>query len=184
MAIPYVKQTWGDGAGAATPISAARLGVLEQGVFDAHAMACARVYHNASQATTTGVGFVVALNSERFDADGLGGSTIHDVVTNNSRLTARVAGVYLITACIEWSGNATGQRSLSIRLNGATNIANDDWQAVGGSYNPRNSVATLYKLAVNDYVEMVALQDSGAGLTVNSSAAISPEFAMARVATG
>lgn len=35
MAGPYTQQTWVDGSGGGTPISAARLGVLEQGVYDA-----------------------------------------------------------------------------------------------------------------------------------------------------
>lgn len=34
MAGPYTQQTWVDGSGGGTPISAARLGVIEQGIYD------------------------------------------------------------------------------------------------------------------------------------------------------
>jgi hypothetical protein len=134
----------------------------------------ARVYHNANQSITTAVETALALNSERFDND-----VIHDTVTNNSRLTCKTAGKYAIGGHIEWAVNATGTRLARIRLNGATFIASSDGPVAGhGTYNIRNNVMTLYDLAVNDYVELMAFQDSGAGLNVLVTGNLSPEFWM------
>ncbi len=43
------------------------------------------------------------------------------------------------------------------------------------------AVSTLWSMAVNDYVELVARQTSGGNLNVLSVAAESPEFGMVRV---
>lgn len=179
MAIPYVKQTWTDGSGGATPVSAARLGVLEQGVYDSQRMPAARVYHSANQtAPTSGTQLTLAFDSERFDTD-----TIHDTVTNNSRLTCRTAGVYQITGHISWAANATGARQLSIKLNGTTFLAIALDPVASAASLLIQGVTTLYQLAVNDYVELQALQTSGGALVVNASPNYSPEFMMARVST-
>src|SRR6266576_1935140 len=94
VVIPYVAQTWTDGVSAA---SAARLTVIEAGVHEAHFQPAVRVFHNAAQSLTTGVATALAFNSERFDQAGNVADTQHDTVTNNSRLTCRYAGVYLIS---------------------------------------------------------------------------------------
>src|SRR6266540_1216557 len=177
MAIPYVKQTWTDGSGGATPVSAARLGVIEQGVYDSHRMPTARVYHNIAQTLTTAVTLVLAFNSERFDTD-----TIHDTVTNNTRLTCKTAGVYAIGASAEFAANATGYRQLQIRLNAVTAICEQDITSIGAVVH-RMSLATVYQLAVNDYVELTATQNSGGNLNINATGNHSPEFWMARIST-
>src|SRR6266498_542252 len=118
MAIPYVKQTWTDGSGGATPVSAARLGVIETGIYDAHRMPACRVTTTAAQTLTTSVPLSFVFASERFDTD-----AIHDNTTNNSRLTCKTAGVYQISGQVEYAANATGRRELLIRLNGTTPIA-------------------------------------------------------------
>ena len=43
-------------------------------------------------------------------------------------------------------------------------------------------ISTLYSLAVNEYVELVAFQDSGVSLNALTAANYSPEFSMVRVA--
>src|SRR6266498_3435152 len=159
MAVPYVKQTWTDGSGGGTPVSAARLGVIEQGIYDSHRMPCARVYHNIAQTLTNNVILALAFNSERFDTD-----TIHDTVTNNTRLTCKTAGVYEIGGSAEFAGNATGVRSLQILLNGATALVEQDITSTGAGVH-RMCVSTVYQLAVNDYVEFRPLQPPGGLLT-------------------
>src|SRR4029077_20051578 len=108
-----VKQTYTDGV---TSQGAARFGVIEDGIFDAHNMPAARVFHSANQSITTATETTLAFDSERFDTD-----TIHDTVTNNSRLTCKHAGVYVIGAHVQFdSGAAGGARYVSIMLNGTT----------------------------------------------------------------
>lgn len=138
---------------------------------------CARVTHNAAQAATTAVALVLAFNTERFDTN-----AIHDTAVNNSRLTCKTAGLYLIVGNIEWAANATGYRRLDIRLNGATLIASErEGDVVVAAITTIQHITTIYQLAVNDYVELLATQTSGGNLNVNSTANISPEFMMVRV---
>jgi len=135
----------------------------------------ARAYHDANQSIANGVDTVVAFNSERYDTD-----AIHDTATNNSRLTCKTAGKYIIAASIAFAANTTSVRIVGIKLNGATLLANFVVNAVaaGGTY---CNVATIYDLAVNDYVQTMAYQLSGGALNVTSNPNYSPEFMMQRV---
>lgn len=134
----------------------------------------ARVYHNAAQSIPNNTATTLAFNSERNDTD-----TIHDTVTNNSRLTCKTAGVYAISGTLEYATNATGERSVAIRLNGTTYIAAA--ANSGGISVTQLSCTTQYIMAVNDYIELIAFQDSGGALNVNSTANYSPEFMMTRL---
>ena len=181
IVIPYVKQTWTDGSGGGTPISAARLGVLEEGILDVSQAPCVRVFHNTTQSVTTRTPLVLAFNSERFDQAGGASSTMHDTVTNNSRLTAIYAGIYQISATAQFTSSAGGSfRYLELRINGTTSIAR---QAAPPMNTGGNGivVSSLYSFAVNDYVEVLANQDSGGALNILSTANFSPEFMMVRV---
>ena len=119
----------------------------------------------------------MALNQERWDTHAQ-----HDPSTDNSRLTCKVAGKYLITGNLRYESNATGERDAWIRLNGSTIIAEVRQEALeqtpAGTY---VNVSTIYDLAVNDYVELGAWQNSGGALNVEVSANTSPEFMMAKL---
>jgi len=179
MAIPFTKYTFTDSV--ANDVTAARLNAIGDGIVQAQQMPAARVTHNAAQGTTTAVDFVLAFNTERFDQMGGGADTMHDTVTNNSRLTCRYAGIYLISGNIQFASNATGTRYVKIRLNGTTEIARVQLVAAASDTHTLH-VSCLYSLAVNDYVELLALQSSGGNLNVNSAANYSPEFSAVRVA--
>ena len=127
------------------------------------------------QVFSTGSAAVITLDAERYDTD-----TIHDLSSNNSRLTATTAGKYVITATIEWEANSANQRLLAIQLNGTTNlvVATQDANASGTT---RMTVTTVYLLAATDYVEMVGFQDSGGDLDVLVAGNYSPEFAMQKM---
>ena len=180
--VPYVRQTWTDGSGGGTPVSAARLAVLEDGINVVSQAPAVRVTHNATQTLTTGLNGVLAFNTERYDQAGGSADTMHDTVTNNSRLTCRYAGVYSIKGMVEFAFNATGVRTVQIRLNGTTNIGTAREQAVtSGSNTTIVQVVSEYVLAVNDYVELLAFQDSGGNLNATVSGNYAPEFMMVRV---
>jgi hypothetical protein len=181
MAVPFVKDaTFADGSGGGTPITAAKLNNIEQGVFDAHLMPAVRVYHNTTQSVSTATHTALAFNSERFDTAGGAASTQHDTVTNNSRLTCRAAGKYQIGGHIAFTSSALGAfRLVRIRVNGSTYIAE---QVIGPTASASLSVATLYDLAINDYVELTCYQDTGSSMTIAVSSNYSPEFWMVRLA--
>lgn len=159
----------------ATGSSTMAFGATQLG--DLPAIPAARVYHNANQSVADSTWTTLALNSERFDTD-----TIHDTVTNNTRLTAKTAGKYLITAVLEYATSGTGVRYAEVLLNGSTSIAFA--QAVASAFlTGRVNITTVYAMATNDYIEIRAYQDSGGALNVLSSAQYSPEVMIARVGT-
>lgn len=132
----------------------------------------ARVYHNANQSINNNTWTALAMNSERFDTD-----VIHDNATNNSRLTCKTATKYLIGAHIEFASNVVGQRQLALWLNGATFIGVVTLDNAGTD-STRLTIASVYDLAVNDYVECRANQVSGGALNVIAAGNYTPEFWM------
>jgi hypothetical protein len=180
IVVPYTKQVWVDNNGA-NPVSAARMGVLEEGILDVSQAPAVRVFHNTTQSITSALQTVLAFNSERYDQAAGAASTQHDTVTNNSRLTCLYAGIYKITGHIEFAANATGLRLVNIQLNGTTEIARQETLNLGGADPCSLTVTSDYALAVNDYVQLRAYQSSGGALNVTVSANFSPEFMMVRV---
>ena len=144
-----------------------------------HDCPAARAYHNTTQTVGTGgSGTALALNSEQFDND-----TIHDTSTNNSRLTATTAGVYLITGSFGVTHNA-GRYIAEILYNGTTVIGRNGMYNTGSSQGVTVAVAALYKLSASDYVQLRVYQDSGTTATVVSSGNYSPYFGMQWVGAG
>jgi len=126
----------------------------------------AKVTHNASQSVTSGVLFVMAFNAERWDNDAM-----HSTTTNNSRLTIKTAGRYLIVASVGFESNAAGARAATIRKNGNTPIATVVTPAAGGGNRTILTPSTIAGCSVNDYFEVEVYQDSLVALNVGSGAA-------------
>ena len=143
-----------------------------------------RAYHNTTQSIAHDTFTALAFNSERYDQIGGSGSTMHDNSTNNSRLTCREAGVYLIVAnCMFTNFTAGNSRQAVLKLNGTTFLS--QFGLVMPSTFPNIVVAlmtdSIYPLAVNDYVECHVYQNSGSGQNIISVGNITPEFMMVRV---
>ena len=136
----------------------------------------ARVYHNANQSIPNSSWTTLSFNSERFDTD-----TIHDTVTNNARLTCKTAGKHIITVNLLFDVSATGLRAARFLVNGATSIA-EQYQAPSPASYTAVTVATIYDLAVNDFVIVQAFHQHGSALNILSIGNLSPEFAMMRIA--
>lgn len=135
----------------------------------------ARVYNSASISIPNNTWTVLPFNSQRRDTD-----TIHDPVTNNSYLTCKTAGVYVIIGQASFTASAVGERHWQIRLNGITGIgyADTDAMAAGAPFfNP----TTIYDLALNDYVELMVFQNSGGPLNIIYAPQKTPEFMMQRI---
>jgi hypothetical protein len=135
-----------------------------------------RAFHNAVQGIANNVASVLAFGSERYDL-GTPSNNMHDGVTNNSRLTCRVAGLYAIVGHVAWAAAAgAGLRQIAILINGATLIAvRED---LPGAASIIQEISSQYRLAVGDYAELRVFQNSGAGLNVNTNGNFSPEFMM------
>src|SRR5262245_55613561 len=165
--IPYVRNTtWADGSGGGTPITAAKLNVVENGIFEVSYAPAVRVFHNANQSITTGTETTLNFNSERFDQAGNAADTMHDNATNNSRLTCKYAGSYDIGVNFNWSASPATNTYVNLRLNGSTVIGTS---SVQGDYRSVQ-ISTLYSLAVNDYVEVRVFHSNAGAINVVAAA--------------
>lgn len=112
-----------------------------------------RVKNSSDQTVADGATLALAFNQEDFDTNAL-----HDVSSNNSRLTCVTAGVYLITGNVTWdevepTAADTAYLQTWIRLGGATAIATvRQFPTIDTSF--AQCVTTIYELAVSNYVEL------------------------------
>jgi hypothetical protein len=160
---------------AASEVSNGALGTAEF----ASGIPAAHVTHSADQPFATSGFNTVAFNQERYDTAG-----IHSTVTNNSRLTAPVDGIYLVTASVRWESSTAGVRQLAIEgeIGGVTtSLANSDTPATGLSH---QSLAHVIQLSAGDYVELEVRQDSGGELDLDKANQNSPEFTLNWLAPG
>lgn len=135
----------------------------------------ARVYNSANIAVADVTQTALTFNSERWD---LGvSSEQHSTSVNPSRLTCQRAGLYAIGGATAYDINGTGERFTSIRLNGSTYLDQAECKAsTTGGYGTQVNVQTQCRLAIADYVELVAFQNSGGALNVLALGNYSPEF--------
>lgn len=89
-----------------------------------------------------------------------------------TRLTAPRAGTYIVDAAVFFAINATGNRAIQIRKNGADVLVSFINPSPGdntGGYisNTANMhVCCIVQMVTGDYVEALAFQDSGSSLTL------------------
>jgi hypothetical protein len=126
----------------------------------------ASAYHNTTQTLTTAVEAVLSLNSEDFDA-----GTMHDLVTNNSRVTipASNTGYYLAIGGTQFAANATGYRQLNLYKNGTTILATTVIPVNSGTQVTVCQVSAVVSLTAADYLELAGSQNSGGNLAAGSA---------------
>ena len=102
----------------------------------------------------------VTFDLEDYDTD-----NIHDNSTNNSRLTCKTAGKYLIFGRVIFAAVSAGCRGIKLLLNGSGIF---DYIVAPGASNLSGGVmvAEVRLLAVNDYVELQTYQ-TGASQSIN-----------------
>lgn len=147
-----------------------------------------RAEHGSSQMIGDG-GLPTTL---RFNEDVYDTASLHSTGSNNSRLTAPVDGIYVITGAVQWfdDGDGDGWRSLFIALNGKPVDLGSTISAPAAAAVPRvnsadtHQVATTQaRLSAGDFVELTAWQNSGEGKLIRCCIN-TPEFSMAWVAPG
>ncbi|MEO0594764.1 MAG: hypothetical protein AAF126_01500 [Chloroflexota bacterium] len=116
-----------------------------------------------NQAITGGVSTAIQFgaSSETEDTD-----TMHDTVTNNTRITFTMAGTYMIYATLSWSDAlSTGNRWGELREGGSTVIAYTDSRG-GTASGARitNTLAFMFTATAGQYVELMA--NSTVGLNI------------------
>lgn len=127
----------------------------------------ATMYQANPQTIASGGEVAIALDSTSFDS-----YNGHSNVTNNTRYTFQVAGMYLVAGLVAWSPNATGIRAASLRLNGTTDVIASQviLQTVStGGINCNVPTRTaVIQVNVNDYVELMGTQTSGGNLATQT----------------
>jgi len=98
----------------------------------------------------------IAFAGKDFDDD-----TMHDNVTNNSRITIKTAGTYLVGACISTATGANEGVGVQLRLNGTTIIAYGGG-GVSSSWIGGGALTTVRVFAANDYIEVLAAKNNAA----------------------
>jgi len=129
-----------------------------------------RLRDSTDELTATATWEYLNFDTESYDTDGM-----HEGVTNPSRITIKVAGVYVFGALIEWATNATGYRLIQINLNRTTAIVRDFQGAVSGNATTSECGST-YEFSVDDYIEVRVYQTSGGNLNVVAGSDWSPVF--------
>lgn len=115
-----------------------------------------RVTHNTTQSLASATEASLAFNTEAFDTN-----TMHDTVTNNSRITFTTAGIYQVSWGFTIAADTDYLWIYSYaRLNGATLIllGSSVGTQTDNALSPHSSGSGLYKFAAADYVEVRAAQ--------------------------
>jgi len=97
----------------------------------------------------------------------------------NDRIVIGQAGFYNITANVGFATNATSRRLVQIQVNGADRGSVQVTASAAAT--TLLSVSTNLYLAVNDYVEVQALQQSGGALNTVSVAGVYPALSVGRI---
>lgn len=130
-------------------------------------------------AAATNVAAVVRRTTNQTVANNTGTPLVYDTVdidtagmwtvANPSRLTCKKAGVYLVWGATFWAVDSTSTyRTAVIVLNGdGTNLELGEHLHPNAANNAAaQTVQSLTKLALNDYVELWAYQGSGGNLDI------------------
>lgn len=122
-------------------------------------------YHSTTQTIATSTWTTLSLDSEREDPLGM-----HDLVTNNSRITAPEAGTYLVVAGTSFP-TATSNMTTGLRVirNGAITHVLELRAVPGGFGETRLTVVGLLPCQAADYVEIQAYQNSGGNLAIGGT---------------
>lgn len=124
----------------------------------------AELRQTAAQSISSAVAAVILFDTEDVDTDvdGVGG---HSTSSNTSRYTARYPGWYEVSGGVSFAASATNRRLCWWRVNGVDMNASEGGHP-GSAAGTLGTVARtkLVYLAIGDYVELVAFQDSGGAL--------------------
>ncbi len=119
----------------------------------------ARISSGTAQAVTPSL--ILPFTNEDFDTD-----NIFDINTDPTKLVCKTAGIYIVSAYVYWgTESATGYRETTIYRNGSA-ISNS-LIILNGAY-WATTLSSIYKLNVNDYIQIRAGQNSGVNVTVGT----------------
>lgn len=124
----------------------------------------ASVYTSVDTTMATSTATAIAFDVEFYDTD-----SMHDNVTNNSRLTINTSGVYLVKGMVGFASNTTGYREVEIRKNGS-GVARSRLQTQPTAIGTTVLIAADIALTAGDYIQLFGWQNSGGNLLTVSGA--------------
>jgi hypothetical protein len=142
---------------------------------DAEGPPTCRCYNSTNFSVPNNSQTAVTFDTNRYDPYGM-----HSTSSNTSRITIPTgwAGTYVISGTAAYAAvNTTGERDLNIGLNGGNSIASVT-TFPSATIATGITITTIYRLAVGDYVELRAYQNSGGALNLTASPNYSPEFSI------
>lgn len=131
-------------------------------------------YQATAQSIPNAVFTAFNIDTEVLDSDGG-----HSTVTNTSRYTATVPGVYLVIGSSGWVGNTAGLRRVRIALNGTAILGSGvgvDAHAASSSVTGHQSSTFVQMNGTTDYIEVQGYQTSGAALNTNANSDFCPSM--------
>jgi hypothetical protein len=123
--------------------------------------------NNTAQSIVNNTATGVQWNTEDTDVGAL-----HDTGSNTSRFTIPTGGdgLYLVFGAARFAAAAVGFREVFWQKNGTTDLSGPTRLAAESANEKVIGTSQLVTLVAGDYVELMALQDSGGALTINGSA--------------
>jgi hypothetical protein len=123
----------------------------------------ASVFNDAAVSLTNNTTTALDANSEHHDY-----GDMHSTSVNTNRITVPRAGIYLVTAHVDFANSAAGsERLVTFDINASAAYFGTNESGVGdasGTDNTSVSTATVVQLSANDYVRCSARQRSGGAL--------------------
>lgn len=153
-------------SGASTPTGTGYIHVTN-GVQDATAVALPNdrcvAYNSAVQAVGSGAFTTLSLDSEDTDS-----AAMHDLVTNNSRITVPSTGFYFVMGHSRVAASTSTQTALQLVKNGTTTLQVNTL-VVSSSFANDFEVIWCGPLTAGDYVELQAFQNSGGSVNFGAT---------------
>lgn len=134
--------------------------VTAQSIADLASLGC-KVYASSAQSIANNTTTTLNFNTEVFDDD-----SMHDNVTNNSRVTINTAGLYLVLCNSTFDAGSTGVRQNIVMKNGTTNIGSFTLDNQGASSQTEVPVFSIERFVFSDYVEARVYHNQGTNLNV------------------
>jgi len=117
------------------------------------------VYNSADQSVPQNAWFYLAADIEIWDS-----ATLHDTVTNNSRITVPTTGIYDLTAHVLFRSNTTGRRHASFTISRSLGIGEMADSAGAVAVDRVFPLTAPALLTAGDYVEARAWHNAGGNL--------------------
>lgn len=131
----------------------------------------AKLRQTVAQTLTTGVIAAITFNVEDVDSD-IDGTGGHSTSSNTSRFTARYPGWYGVAARVAYAAGVTGDRMVSIAVDGIEIGGARVFLAAASSHHLPRTFAEVY-LTTGDFVETYGYHTQGVNL--NTEVAALPE---------